>query len=345
MNTIIQRLQSHTVSIYHLTDDMVEEEIVDVRSLLNPTRFDLFAKLYYIRNRKENPTEAERIYKEHIKAFNPDLKEPGRDDKNGLDDFVSSFNQLIDQFETQDFNTEISLVPVTEDGVILDGAHRVAALAYYDKKVGIARCRGVKPKADFDFQYFKSRGLSWDTMDVIANEMVHWIPNMYVACLWPKMKNKSDAYTLIEQQFGIVYEKGLHVNLTSFKSLIRRVYEGQPWVNEPDSVNNKSMLCYDFNGQILFVFFVANSLDEVLAVKEKIRDMYDVGKHSLHITDSVEETRAIAEYILDETKRKVWLSIPAVEGLGDKLKERWYYFKHVHVINLKVAIAKVLKLK
>ena len=69
MKTIIQRLQPHTVSIYHLTDDVVEEQVVDARSLLNPTRFDLFAKLYYIRNRKENPTEAERIYKEHIRAF------------------------------------------------------------------------------------------------------------------------------------------------------------------------------------------------------------------------------------------------------------------------------------
>lgn len=345
MNTIIQRLQPHTVSIYHLTDDMVEEQVVDAKNLLTPSRFDLFAKLYYIRNRKDNPTEAERIYKEHIKAFNPDLKEPGREDKNGVDDFVSSFNQLVDQFETQDFNTEISLVPVTEDGVILDGAHRVAALAYYGKKVGIARCRGVKPKADFDFRYFKNRGLSWDTMDVIANEMVHWIPNMYVACLWPKMKNKSDAHTLIEQQFGIVYEKGLHVNLTSFRALIKRVYEGQPWVNEPDSVNNKSMLCYGFNGVIQFLFFVADNLEEVLAVKEKIRDMYDVGKHSLHITDSVEETRAIAEYILDEKKRKEWLPVSAVDGFSDQLKERWYYFKHVQLINVKVAIAKVLKHK
>lgn len=345
MNTIIQRLQPHTVSIYHLTDDVVEERVVDTKSLLNPTRFDLFAKLYYIRNRKENPAESERIYKEHIKAFNPDLKEPGREDKNGVDDFVSSFNQLINQFETQDFNTDVSLVPVTEDRVILDGAHRVATLAYYDKKVGIARCKGIKPKADFDYLYFKNRGLSWSTMDVIANEMVRWVPNVYVACLWPKMKDKSDAHMLIEQQFRIVYEKALHVNLTSFRSLIKRVYEGQPWVNEPESVNHKSLQCYDFKGQILFLFFVANSLDEVLTVKEKIRDMYDVGKHSLHITDSVEETRAIAECVLDENKRKVWLPISAVDGLGDKMKERWYYFRHVQMIDLKVAIAKVLKLR
>lgn len=345
MNTIIQRLQPHTVEIYHLTEGQIEEKLVDARSLLIPSRFDLFAKVYYIRMREENRVEAERVYKEHIKAFNPDLKEPGRDDKSGYDDFVASFNQLIDVFKNQEFDSSKSLVPVTEDGVILDGAHRIAALAYYDKKVGIAQCKGIKPKADFDYLYFKSRGLSWDTMDVITNEMVHWVPNMYVACLWPKMKDKTDAHALIGQQFGTVYEKTLHVNLTSFRALIRRVYEGQPWVNEPDSVNNKSMLCYGFNGLIQFLFFVADNLEEVLIVKEKIRDMYDVGKHSLHITDSVEETRAIAEYILDEQKREVWLPVSAVDEFSNKLKERWYYFKHVQLINVKVTIAKVLKHK
>ena len=342
MNTIIQRLQSHTVSIYHLTDDIVEEQIVDAKSLLTPSRFDLFAKLYYIKNRKENPTEAEKIYKEHIKAFNPDLREPGRDDKNGLDDFVSSFNQLIDQFDSQDFNTNISLVPVTEDDVILDGAHRVAALAYYDRKVGIARCKDVKPKADFDFQYFKNRGLSWDTMDVIANEMMHWVPKMYVACLWPKMKNKTQAVSIIEKKFDVVYEKSLKVNLATFKLLIQRVYDSQPWANAPESVCHKSLQCYDFNGQISFLFFVANSLEEVLAVKDEIRGIYGAGKHSLHITDNVEETKAIAKMVLLQDERNKWYGSSAINGLREKIEERLFYFKKVQYLKIKIAIAKIV---
>ena len=80
MNTIIQRLQPHTVEIYHLEEGQIEEKLVEARSLLIPSRFDLFAKVYYIRMREENRMEAERVYKEHIKAFNPDLREPGRDE-------------------------------------------------------------------------------------------------------------------------------------------------------------------------------------------------------------------------------------------------------------------------
>lgn len=342
MNTIIQRLQPHTVSIYHLTDDIVEEQTVDARSLLIPSRYDLFAKLYYIKYRKENPTEAERIYKEHIRTFNPDLKEPGREDKSGMDDFVTSFNQLIDQFDTQDFDLDVSLVPVSEDDVILDGAHRIAALAFFDKKVGVARCKGVKPKADFDYLYFKNRGLSWRTMDVIANEMMHWVPNMYVACLWPKMRNKAQAVSIIEKKFGIVYEKSLKVNLTTFKLLIQKVYDSQPWVNAPESVCHKSLQCYDFNGQISFLFFVANSLEEVLAVKDEIRGIYGAGKHSLHITDNVEETKAIAKMVLLEDERKRWYGSSAVNGLREKIAERLFYFKKVQYLKMKIAIAKIV---
>ena len=76
MDTIIQRLQPHTVEIYHLEESQIEEKLVDARSLLISPRFDLFAKVYYIGMREENRVEAERVYKEHIKAFNPDLKEP-----------------------------------------------------------------------------------------------------------------------------------------------------------------------------------------------------------------------------------------------------------------------------
>lgn len=340
--SITERLQPHTVGVYKLCEDNLQEKWVDARLLLHPTRFDLFAKLYYVRNRMDNKAEAVRVYKEHIKAFNPDLKEPGREDKSGYDDFLSSFDALIENFREKDFDASLSLVPVTDEYVILDGAHRVAALAYHGKKVGVACCQGVHPKAMFNYRYFRDRGLSWGTMDLIANEMTRWVPNMYVACLWPKMVKKDKAIAMIEEKFGIVYEKSLRVNLASFKSLIKRVYDSQPWVNAPESVNHKSLQCYDFKGQITFLFFAANSIEDVLAVKDSIRGIYGSGKHSLHITDNAEETRAIANMVLLEDERTKWYGGSAMGGLKEKVEERWFYFKKVQFLKLKVAIARMI---
>lgn len=181
------KFQEHTVALYHLDNFSCVIETVDARSLLVVERFDLFAKLFYVEYRNSNPDLAHKIYVEHIKAFNPDAKEPGREDKNSFQDFVSSFNVIIDNFGNGEFDDTISIVPVDKNGIILDGAHRVSALAYYNKKVRIARFPEVERKCRFDYKYFKKRGLSWTTCDLIANYMVKWCNNLYVACLWPKL--------------------------------------------------------------------------------------------------------------------------------------------------------------
>jgi hypothetical protein len=69
MKTIIQRLQPHTVSIYHLTDDVVEEQVVDARSLLNPLVL-IYSRSYIIsgieRKIRQKPKEFIKSILEHL---------------------------------------------------------------------------------------------------------------------------------------------------------------------------------------------------------------------------------------------------------------------------------------
>lgn len=343
--SVIERIQKHTVKIYGLNDRMVSEEKIAARRLLHPSRFDLFAKLYYIRNRQRNPELAVKVYKEHIKAFNPDLTEPGNSGKSGYDAFLSVFDNLIEQFRTEEFDPEQSLVPVTQDNILLDGAHRVAALAFWDKPVGVARFGDVCPKADFNYDYFKRRGLSWNTMDVIACEMTQYLPNLHVACLWPRIADKSKAISLIGARFYIAYEKTVNVSLRAFQRLIAGVYAGQPWTQNPESLKDKSLQCFGFNRKIVFVFFVADNLNDVVALKDEIRNMYGAGKHSIHITDNSRETQAIAKDVLIAEERAKWADASAAGLIRQRLEERWFYFKHVQMINIKVALARLFFLR
>ena len=109
-------LQEHTIEIYQLRGHECRIEKVPARSLLTPQRFDLFAKIYYIGNVSTNRESAMRVYGEHIKAFNPDGREPGRDDKQDVNDFVSVFDQIITHFKDHDFDDEVSVVPVDGNG-------------------------------------------------------------------------------------------------------------------------------------------------------------------------------------------------------------------------------------
>ena len=63
---VISRLQPHTVRIYGLQDRQFTLERVPAKSLLSGLKFDLFAKLYYIAHRREDPEGALKLYLEHI---------------------------------------------------------------------------------------------------------------------------------------------------------------------------------------------------------------------------------------------------------------------------------------
>lgn len=340
--SIIERLQPHTVQIYKLTEDSCIEKVVDARLLLTPSRFDLFAKLYYIRNKDNDKENALLVYNNHIKAFNPDLREPGREDKKSYFDFLSAFDIIIETFKDAEFDNKLSLVPITEDNIILDGSHRVAALAYWGKKVCVVLCKGIKQKCDFNYLYFKNRGLSWSTMDKIALEMLEWIPNMHVACLWPAMRDKSIAVDYIKSKFEIAYEKKISVNLKSLEFFIAYIYKSQTWVTHKEYILDKAINCYGRGGYILFLFFTSSIQAEVLQVKDNIRSIYKIEKHSIHVTDNCAETKDIGRYILDQDALESWNSRSGFSSIQEKICERIYYFKKVQLLQLKVKIAKFI---
>lgn len=344
-------LQSYTVKLYNLEQKEYEVQDVLARSLLVGQRFDLFAKLYYIRNRQTNKIMACEVYKQHIKAFNPDLKEPGREDKNGYDDFINTFDILIDDLSINGFNPDKSLIPVDENGVILDGAHRLCALAFTDKEVRIVRFKGVKNNGRFDYEYFLKRGLSWKIADIIAHEMVLWLPNMLIACLWPRMGNaeaKKETLSIINKQYPLCYTKTINTNLEFFVHFIAKVYEAQPWVGSVDNdyagARDKALNCFAPNKQITFALFEADNLDDIIVFKEKIRQRFQSEKHSIHITDNIAETKEIVKVVFDAGELEKWnkLSNGSVVRLYENINEKVFYFKNVTLISWKVTVAKML---
>ncbi len=343
-------LQPHTVTLYNLKEKSYTIERVKARYLLSPLRFDLFAKLYYAKHRHDDSTQAYRVYMEHIKAFNPDGREPGRDDKTSFEDFKNTFDSLLDYFKDNDFDESKSIVPVSKDGIILDGAHRVAALAYYDKEVTIARFDDVVPVCQFDFQYFKERGLSQEVSDMIANEVLLWIPDCFVACLWPKMGDDKKKQLAVERIKGfstVFFEKRLHCSLSSFGTFIAKVYQRQSWVGSEKNgfagAMDKALNCYDTNKNIDFVFFQSDkTLDVILELKEEIRNLFLYGKHSLHITDNDEETKDIAYYVLSKEGLSEWLykrnTLGYISLLRDIVREKVFILKKVHWIRFKIFV-------
>ena len=335
-------MQRHTVEIYDLENHECQIYKVPARSLLKSQRFDLFAKLFYIRNVETEPEEACKVYAEHIKAFNPDGKEPGREDKNGVDDFIFAFDKLIAYFSAHEFDDTISIIPVDKNGVILDGGHRVAALAFFDRQVTIAQFGEVVSKCDFDYKYFMDRGLAWDVCDKIAWEMTRWLDDLFVACLWPRLsgdKEKMEAIRELGRKHSISYVKKVNVNLESLCLFVAEIYKAQAWTTNHNAVCDKAMRINGDRGKkAWFVFFnTVSSLNDLLIEKEHLRDRFGNAKDSLHITDNIEETRQIASLILTPEGLSLW-QIGAQFRLPLVIDEKWLYFKNVTWMNMKSKI-------
>ena len=347
MNSIYSKLQAHTIRIYDLNHQEYTVVTIPARELLCTQRFDLFAKLFYINNISQNPELATKVYSEHIKAFNPDFKEPGRDDKNGCSDFINDFNAIIRQFKNNEFDDSISIVPVDKNGIILDGSHRLAALAYYNRTITIARFHNVTAKCRFDYDYFLNRGLSRTTADIIANEMANWLNNAFIACLWPRMGNKHKkgiAINYLIQNFEVGYIGECHINLKSLKNFIALIYSNQEWVNNPLSVTDKALNCYGSSNSTLgFVLFTSPlSSKQIVKHKEELRQLFKSDKHSIHITDNQTETLEITHLAFTKEGRDKWLSVNKYYSLAPKISEKWLYFKKVSLIRFKSYIYKLI---
>lgn len=348
-------LQPHTVKLYGLEDHPGFLDTVNARNLLVPQRFDLFAKLFYIEFRQTKPEQARIVYLEHIKTFNPDGKEPGCSTKKSLDDFLFCFDRLIKDIGDNGFDTTRSLIPVGRENVILDGAHRTAILAYFNRSVTVCRFEDIVSKGPFDYHYFLNRGLSWSVLDCIALYATHWIPNLHIACLWPRIGGagtKDLVQEQIETRFSLLYARDYTVSRKSLMYLISYIYKNQAWVGSDENgyqgALDKANRCFARNKQIRFLFFSCESQEKVLEMKDEIRRTYPFDKHSIHISDTKEEVQYISPLVLTEDGLEKWLYYTGKTHrlfgkTGNYVREGLFYLQHVAWINLKILVARLLK--
>lgn len=135
-------------------------------NLLSKYRFDIFVKYYYVKSYIENTniTEAQEIYLSHIKAFNNFSEPDGR--KNNKNDFIKSFNSLIESVKTCN-NLDQTIIPISTTGIPIDGAHRIAISLYFDLK--IQYCVFDLLDGKYDEIFFLQIGMPYKYVEKIKN--------------------------------------------------------------------------------------------------------------------------------------------------------------------------------
>ena len=274
---------------------------VDARNLLTYTRFDLAFKLLYLEMQDKNVVFAKEAYREHIRAFSlGSFKEPGQEDKNSIEKYFQSFEDTFYDIKSNGFDASKSLVPLSRNGTIANGAHRVASAIFLDQEVECVQLDANDHL--YDYKFFYSRNVKQELLDLAATKFVEYADNVYIAFVWPTaVGHDSPLEDVIP---NIVYRKDVKLSPNGAHNLLSQIYYGEPWLgsveNNFSGSKGKLVECFKTFDPVGIIAFQAKSLDEVLQIKDRVRKLFNVGKHSIHITDTKKEAVRVARIMFND---------------------------------------------
>lgn len=288
-----------------------EEFDIDARELLSYQRFDLFSNLIYIRayDKQAGLKWAKEIYRARTAAITGyKLSEPGNYNKNNFDDFINTFNDLIDQFRNHDFDSTLSVVPIDEYNILIDGAHRVTCAAYYGKKVRVVKIhQSFSKDLTVSYSFFNPNLCGRSNIDAMALEFCRWHKNIHMMFIWPKAYSsdmKAIADKIINTSVDVVYRKPLTLSYNAVRNLVLEIYQNVPWMGTIEDgfkwSYTKADEVYAGDGQMEVVLVEQpKGLDAMVELKAKLREVYDIGLYSVHSTDTYEEAYLSANLLFN----------------------------------------------
>lgn len=306
--SVFELLDSHIIKAYKITEKTkFEIKKIKPQKLLNFRRMDLFAKLIYMENLDVSPEYGIEIYKESIRVVTRgSFNEDGDDEKNKFDDYRKSFNELIENIKRNSFQGRP--VPVDRNYILLDGAHRTSACYSLGKDIEII-VLDIDSEVNYDTKYFIDRGCDVDIMNILLQKAIKEIQDIYIANVWPSALGHDREIKEIFQRNRVESLLGgdgfIPVSLTSEGALqyVCQIYCNEDWIgtyqNHYSGANRKVFPCFKNSAPIRVYILKANQLSQIVHCKKEIRDIFQMGNHSIHITDSHNEAIKMGEILFN----------------------------------------------
>ena len=271
---------------------------VQPRELLSPARMDVMAAYLYAKHCKlgVDSLYAKHLYAAHIMAFNG-AHEAGSD-KAGIDTFLSRFNDLLDSIATDGYNEALGPVPVGLGGVLMDGAHRLAACLAYDKPILALFCD--VPTWEYSAHWLWENDWHGVTLpepylEAMVTEYIGLVPDAHAVTIFPQARMDRGKYG--GSTFpppGYIAGKTIQLTERGARNLMAIMYPGETWIDQ------KTALCFPQGSGELRLGFVQGSHEYMADLKTEIRAVSGVGNHSVHITDTPAETLRLAHALLND---------------------------------------------
>ncbi|MGD0729652.1 MAG: hypothetical protein ABR956_00205 [Terracidiphilus sp.] len=270
-----------------------------------PQRFDLAAKHLYARFREYgvNSDWGRAVYAFHLLIWNQFIEKLPC--KNSEADFLESFYQIIEATRHAPGPGLHSIIPLAADRTPLNGAHRIAAALLLGKSVACVTTEVDPGHIKWDHRFFERRAEltgfphQTDIFDAMALEFCRMLPNIAIAIKFPAAKGRDEEVDrILREHATIFYRKAVTLENNGPVHFMRTVYEAEPWLgsyeSDFDGARRKADLCFAHSGPVRFFLLAFDDQAQLTRAKERIRGIFGIEKHSIHITDTRHEALRVA---------------------------------------------------
>ena len=283
---------------------------------ITPERFDLIAKYLYIKfyEKKIKSNFFIELYHKHLLTFNKcyepkDPNLPHQKSKNNINEFIESFNFLINDIKNKGFNENFP-IPIGKNNIIINGSHRLMVSYFFNiqPKFIIINKNGDKK---YNFNFFSNRKKGFPKLDLIytdtiALEYIRHNKKLRAMIIYPIANHKnniSNIFNIIHQYGYIYYIKRINLNMNGVNNLIKELYRGEEWIGGlfPKGVSGKTKKCVsNYKYPTILILISIIDTNKLIELKEKCRKIFNLEKHSLHMTDYQKDTYRVGCSLLNK---------------------------------------------
>ncbi len=300
--------------------------------LITKNRIDIVIGIEYV-DFYENKYNTEffiDLYIKHKYAFN------GLEDKQyrGKKQHLERFNTIINGIKDEQTNTvPIPVHKYKDEYWVIDGFHRSSALSYYNLNKNLeiisyqtAPCYCWYPT---NIYFFKHRGYELKYCNyTMYNFLKNYQKDFSCIILYPNDKSLHENF-LNEINKDIIYH--IDIPMDNFKNnfknnFVQLLYYTEEWCKN-GVYKYKASACFN-NGNKLKVYFIEKKeLNILVDLKKKIRNYYNIGKHSIHIPDTQKECDSLLDLLNHNTLSfidkapSLYINFPNFNKLFEKLKQ------------------------
>ena len=268
----------------------MQTKVRNPNDLLTHKRFDVVIKYMYASNLSSDWYR--NAYKRHLRNWNNFYE--GNPRKQGFEEFDTAFKSIIN-------NNVTDPVILNDERHVMNGAHRLAAALYHQRPINVRHANSDENHSIIaDYKFFNKIKLQHSILKRTAVEYAKLKSNTHMICLFPTAHKRIDEVMRIINKYSNVFFEWTHkLNPRGQLSLMKEIYLREGWVSE-EGIRRKGNQCFGGGGVVTFLLVDAENLSVVKEMKTKIRELFNVGNHSVHISDYHEDAIRIAKTVFND---------------------------------------------